>query len=459
MGRRIPVNRRPNEPSEPLRRTRSITNGLLGRGGIPTPERAPDGYVNARGSVIRQVEIGKIQKDWQNFKRNLDSDPTFRSFRFRFLHNTDNSPLLNGTAEDYLRQRGRDVHADLIQTFSSQIEILQEQRPWYFSSYSDLDNVDQFIRNVGEQYSEDFLYHITLSMWEDLDWRVQDLIEFYKRAVYDYSAWKYNLPENLRKFEIELMIGEARNIREYTENQPFKVYRFRECELLIDSDLLSSDTNNSDMVQFTNQLHLGLGFHTAIYQSGLGLIFSDEDLERSQVVEGETIDEVTRRNQEDLQYTELLDKRGETIEYPPSPPFELPPERSLIERLRDRVIDAANTEVVRLGQQIEGRINRQINSVIGAVRTEAQNMRREARFQVDRRLNRLMPDITKTVERGQLNLSQTRTAVPDYQGNAQSLRDREENLTDNLANYNVYEGALALLQVRPIIQIGNVYDR
>lgn len=173
------------------------------------------GYVNARKMNIEYVREKGGSYDYSDFRNVIaNEDPTFLSFKLEL--DEANSPLFmyeNGAME-FLERRKKIVNLDLLKRFKTFLLNMIEKRPWYFTNLKiegPIDNISVASENKGNETDLPFI--LTFSMWEDVAMNAQTIFESYKRAVYDFNFLRWELPENLRKFNLKVKIGDARTFK------------------------------------------------------------------------------------------------------------------------------------------------------------------------------------------------------------------------------------------------------
>ena len=119
--------------------------------------------------------------------------------------------------------------------------------PWFFQSVTGLDKVG--IENMNEPWKNNSIEIKCLE--ESIDMRLTKLMDYYKFAAFDYINYKEIIPENLRKFDMTIVLfglpiryldtsskimGEKFPARQLnpengeTNKMTFKLYSFKNCE-------------------------------------------------------------------------------------------------------------------------------------------------------------------------------------------------------------------------------------
>jgi hypothetical protein len=161
-----------------------------------------------------------------------------------------------------------------LKKFASILSRIQTHTPWFFKSVKGLDKASYTGIEFGKEKS------IELSTSGDsVDLRLTTLFELYKFACYDDINHREIIPENLRKFEMSVLIysspisflhdsltydNEQRNFKsvlsssgvENKESAPqvfnntlsYKIYTFKNCEFVLPElgSLMPNDVNNEN---------------------------------------------------------------------------------------------------------------------------------------------------------------------------------------------------------------------
>lgn len=163
--------------------------------------------------------------------KNPYQDPTYLSFVIVF--DKVNSPLLNkGISAAFLRDFYKDeTRAAYLEDFIDTLLLLNSEMPWYWKSLSGVDRAISVYENFGESYhgGDDAMLEITCM--ESINLAISGLMDLYRQAVYDSEKWTQVLPENLRKFKMQVFVSEVRDHRKTTEINPT-------AEKTINSDLI-----------------------------------------------------------------------------------------------------------------------------------------------------------------------------------------------------------------------------
>lgn len=152
--------------------------------------------------------------------------------------------------ENYRQERLLD-RINALEKFAKILSFINSQAPWFFKGISGLDkaNIPQ-LKDFSQEKS------IEIECLEDaIDMRLTTLMDLYRYAAYDDLHNKEIIPENLRKFDMSVMVYAAPlkyfhtamasttssagykkfNSNNYAEMPSFKLYTFMNCEIALDS--------------------------------------------------------------------------------------------------------------------------------------------------------------------------------------------------------------------------------
>jgi hypothetical protein len=147
-------------------------------------------------------------------KIGMYNDPTYLGF---FLLFQPNSPLLNttdapGSAYYYLNKIGEKTRAKLVLALSDIIRDINHNMPWYWQSITGLENAYKW-KDMKEPYMGGGDAKITISTLESIDLKITQVMELYRRIVYDMDYRREILPVNLRKFRMWVWVQEIRKFK------------------------------------------------------------------------------------------------------------------------------------------------------------------------------------------------------------------------------------------------------
>lgn len=164
--------------------------------------------------------------------KNAYQDPTFLSFVLVF--DIVNSPLLNKEqGVKFLRDfYGETDKAIRLEQFIDTLLLLNKEMPWYWKSVTGVDRAITVYENFGESYhgGDDAVLEITCL--ESINLAISGLMDLYRQAMYDSAKWTQVLPENMRKFRMQVIVSEVkdqRGVSDVNEN----------IEKVINSDLVN----------------------------------------------------------------------------------------------------------------------------------------------------------------------------------------------------------------------------
>lgn len=142
--------------------------------------------------------------------------------------------------------------------------------PWFFQSVTGLDKVG--IENMNEPWKNNSIEIKCLE--ESIDMRLTKLMDYYKFAAFDYINYKEIIPENLRKFDMTIVLfglpiryldtsskimGEKFSARQLnpengkTNKMTFKLYSFKNCEF----DMSSLNASTPSEVTVNEPFQMG----------------------------------------------------------------------------------------------------------------------------------------------------------------------------------------------------------
>ena len=145
-------------------------------------------------------------------------DPTVFGFKLFFHFDTPSSPLLYGavgditeaplnTAANYLKSIGDQQRLYYLSKFVYLLSSINSQTPWYF----------QTITGLKEAWKHDFTKpyigddkRLDIDCAESVDLRVTALMDYYRKACFDWKYRREVVPKNLRQFKLSIYVYEAR---------------------------------------------------------------------------------------------------------------------------------------------------------------------------------------------------------------------------------------------------------
>jgi len=159
-------------------------------------------------------------------------EPTFLTFSLDFdfdnIVSNDyfgfyDSPLfidvnnIDYSAIFYLNSIGRHAEADRLREFKRLLSYTSKSQPWFFQSISGLDKLWRAATNMKNDYKGKDI-ELEIETLESLDLRISYMADLYRSAVYDKMYMRELVPENLRRFKVDVYVSEFRNLITLTEN-------------------------------------------------------------------------------------------------------------------------------------------------------------------------------------------------------------------------------------------------
>lgn len=261
-----------------------------------TKERIPNSSDNTDSQLIFKVpdwgyqDFIRERTSWQKHYDSATGEPGWFYFKVFFRFDTKNGLLgeLLGEEDDYgnliydvyTSSHNTAVHylemnkdhytnidmegrANALRKFGAILSFINGHAPWFFDSIGGLDKAS------SPQLSQPLNDHVLeLGFMEDaVDMRITNLVDLYKYAVYDYIGMKEVVPENLRQFEMTVVLFHTplrwyhtgmqtmrRGTFQYKslsdsnmENRmSYKMYTFKGCEFVLETlgNVYPSEVNN-----------------------------------------------------------------------------------------------------------------------------------------------------------------------------------------------------------------------
>lgn len=156
-------------------------------------------------NLVGPLDIGGGEKSRQDY--NITSTSEYSALNYLkntgLIQQTSRSPFFPGgeVTDNY--------HYNLLQGMLSELMYVQNKTPWFFQSISGLDsaykiNTEGFRVNNGGQ--------ITINTLESIDRRISFILDAYRKVAFDTNSMTWVLPENLRKFGMEIILTEFNTI-------------------------------------------------------------------------------------------------------------------------------------------------------------------------------------------------------------------------------------------------------
>ena len=263
---------------------------------IGVGESAPDHNTDTKDNWTTRLHIlvpNWSYKDFLNerveFVKSLNSatgDPGWFYFKI-FFHFNSNLGLLGGilgnsekdiqtknvmladncaaswllTWKDTYKYEMLDQRLKSLKQFAGTLSYIAGYAPWFWQKISGLDKAG-FV-NLNEQIKS---HELEITCLEDtIDLRLTSLMEFYKFACFDYVNYKEVIPENLRKFDMSVVVYETpiryihtgmttlpgkrydyKAMNSQDNRMSFKMYTFYNCEFAGDSlgNYIPSEASN-----------------------------------------------------------------------------------------------------------------------------------------------------------------------------------------------------------------------
>jgi len=120
----------------------------------------------------------------------------------------------------YLKNIGEYTRAQMLREFVMGMKKLSDELPWYFVKVSGLDAIWQ-IKKADSFRGKDL--KLAFELLESIDLKVTYLMDLYRKAAFDSVYMRWMLPQNLRTFEMDLVITEIRSMQRpapLTSNDP-----------------------------------------------------------------------------------------------------------------------------------------------------------------------------------------------------------------------------------------------
>jgi len=117
----------------------------------------------------------------------------------------------------YLNAIGRYGEAARLKEFTRLLSYTSKSQPWFFQSISGLDKLWRAATDMKNNYKGKEI-ELEIETLESLDLRIAYMADLYRSAVYDKMYMRELVPENLRKFKVDVYVSEFRNLTTLTEN-------------------------------------------------------------------------------------------------------------------------------------------------------------------------------------------------------------------------------------------------
>ena len=213
-------------------------------------------------NVTRFIQTSRSNSDVLR----LFEDPTYLGFRLFFLgiNNDQYGGLLGGannpnSARYYLNQIGDTARFTMLDNFVNLLQEINLNYPWYWSSISGLDEAWKRTEMDKTFYEKT----LNISCLESVDLRITSLIDLYRKSAYDHINHREVLTDNLREFEMSVMLFDNRDFNKSVSNSdqeqinntffgdnPFEMtqvaFNMSHCQISLDSGASAfADINNA----------------------------------------------------------------------------------------------------------------------------------------------------------------------------------------------------------------------
>lgn len=137
-------------------------------------------------------------------------DPTYLTFFIMFDYYSEDSPLFNGEASNYLKNVVRDpIRVQALDNFIKILSRVNKDVPWFWQSITGLETTRAY-GNLAEPWRGADNPSIEIGCLESVELPISGMIDLYKRAAYDFNRWVEVLPKNLRRFRMFIWVSEIR---------------------------------------------------------------------------------------------------------------------------------------------------------------------------------------------------------------------------------------------------------
>ena len=227
---------------------------------LTIPNWSYDDFINERNIFLKHISNGFDEPGWFYFKLFFDFDSKHGLFGGILQAHEEEAFASVNSAYQYLKQsRELFKHEKLYERaislakFTNLLSFINVNAPWFFSG---IKNLSAASNPQIDKFGEEKYIEVELAQ-EAIDMRITTLMSLYKFACYDDINNKEIIPENLRKFDMCLVIfsspikyihGVANNKSTTAgeHSMSFKLYRFFNCEIDIENfgNYITSDIKN-----------------------------------------------------------------------------------------------------------------------------------------------------------------------------------------------------------------------
>ena len=211
-------------------------------------------FINERVSFQKGLDSIATQPAWLYFKLFFKFDTSY-GLLGGIMQSSDGSKFAaNNTAIQYLTRNSNKTNDNMegriksLIKFVRSLSYISSNAPWFFKSVKDVNNaLNMNLNNLTAEKS------IEIECSEEAtDLRLLTLMDFYKYAAYDAINQKEILPENLRKFDLDIVVFQSPirylqtstrdlkgrttlyknlNAANMTDRMSFKLFSFQGCEI------------------------------------------------------------------------------------------------------------------------------------------------------------------------------------------------------------------------------------
>ena len=211
-------------------------------------------FINERVSFQKGLDSIATQPAWLYVKLFFKFDTSY-GLLGGIMQSSDGSKFAaNNTAIQYLTRNSNKTNDNMegriksLIKFVRSLSYISSNAPWFFKSVKDVNNaLNMNLDNLTAEKS------IEIECSEEAtDLRLLTLMDFYKYAAYDAINQKEILPENLRKFDLDIVVFQSPirylqtstrdlkgrktvyknlNASNMTDRMSFKLFSFQGCEI------------------------------------------------------------------------------------------------------------------------------------------------------------------------------------------------------------------------------------
>lgn len=211
-------------------------------------------FINERVSFQKGLDSIATQPAWLYFKLFFKFDSSYGLLGGIMRSSDGNKFAANNTAIQYLTRNWYKLNDNMsarrksLVKFVRSLSYISSYAPWFFKSVKDVNNaLNMNLNNLTAEKS------IEIECSEEAtDLRLLTLMDFYKYAAYDAINQKEILPENLRKFDLDIVVFQSPirylqtstrdlkgrttlyknlNAANMTDRMSFKLFSFQGCEI------------------------------------------------------------------------------------------------------------------------------------------------------------------------------------------------------------------------------------